>query len=84
MNPPRARVSLGCIVMRARPSVSFCADGMLADEGFLRAIHHVLLDVHVMRAELVCPESGQAFPVEDGIPNMTLGEDQVAMHLGAK
>ena len=32
----------------------------------------------------VCPESGQVFPVEDGIPNMTLGEDQVAMHLGAK
>ena len=74
-----------CRVTGARPSgLARCADGMLADEGFLRAIHHVLLDVHVMRAELVCPESGQVFPVEDGIPNMTLGEDQVAMHLGAK
>ena len=84
----RARVSHGCCVScvtGARPSgLARCADGMLADEGFLRAIHHVLLDVHVMRAELVCPESGQVFPVEDGIPNMTLGEDQVAMHLGAK
>ena len=47
------------------------AESLLADEAFLRAMHHILLDVHVMRAELVCPESGQVFPVEDGIPDMT-------------
>ena len=60
---------------RFRPSRRRCvcaiAEALLADEAFLRAIHHVLLDVHVVRGALVCPESGHSFPIEDGIPNMT-------------
>ncbi|GMF17163.1 unnamed protein product [Phytophthora lilii] len=47
------------------------------DEETLRKIHHALLEVHVKQGKLVCPESGRAFPIIDGIPNMLLNEDEV-------
>lgn len=46
-------------------------------EEALRNVHHVLFEVHVIEGELVCPESGRKFPVQDGIPNMLLHEDEV-------
>ena len=33
--------------------------------------------VEVIEGELECPESGRRFPVEEGIPNMLLREDEV-------
>ena len=38
---------------------------------------HFLLQVEVIEGELECPESGRRFPVEEGIPNMLLREDEV-------
>ena len=43
----------------------------------MRALHHVLFDVHILEGELVCVESGQVFPIEEGRPNMMLDEDLV-------
>eukprot|EP00037_Helgoeca_nana_P011665 m.104846 g.104846 ORF g.104846 m.104846 type:complete len:149 (+) comp20971_c4_seq1:287-733(+) len=45
------------------------------DEEFLRAMHHVLLEVVVIEGELICPESGVKFPIKNGIPNMLLQEE---------
>jgi multifunctional methyltransferase subunit TRM112 len=50
--------------------------GEMSEEG-LRSMHHILFEVHVIDGELVCPESGRKFPVQDGIPNMLLHEDEV-------
>ncbi|KAG9407143.1 hypothetical protein AC1031_001840 [Aphanomyces cochlioides] len=47
------------------------------NEEVLKKIHHALLDVHVKKGTLVCPESGREFPIVDGIPNMLLREDEV-------
>lgn len=44
---------------------------------FLKKVHHVLLEVDVINGELVCPETGRKFPINDGIPNMLLNEDEV-------
>jgi len=46
-------------------------------EGDLKALHHVLFEIHVLEGELVCPESGRRFFVRDGIPNMLLHEDEL-------
>jgi multifunctional methyltransferase subunit TRM112 len=43
----------------------------------LRRIHHALLEIHVQQGALVCPESGRTFPIDKGIPNMMLHEDEV-------
>lgn len=51
--------------------------GMLEDEAFLRKFHHALLEVHLEEGALVCPETGRRFPVQKGIPNMLLNEDEV-------
>ena len=51
---------------------------LAADEAFQRALHHVLFDVHVLEGELVCGESGQVFPITEGIPDMTIAEELAA------
>ena len=40
------------------------------DEGFLKALHHVLLEIEIVDGHLICPETGKRFPVKDGIPSM--------------
>lgn len=52
-------------------------DDAPTNEEFLRAFHHALLEVHVEEGTLVCPESGRKFPINKGIPNMLLNEDEV-------
>ena len=47
------------------------------DEQFLSKLHHCLLNINVMEGELECPESGRKFPIQNGIPNMLLHEDEV-------
>ena len=47
------------------------------DEEFLKKVHHVLLEVEVITGELICPESGRKFPINEGIPNMLLNEDEL-------
>lgn len=48
-----------------------------SDEAFLEKMHFVLQDILLMTGALVCPESGREFPVEKGIPNMLLHDDEV-------
>lgn len=47
------------------------------DQDFLKKVHHVLLEVDIVNGELVCPETGRKFPINNGIPNMLLNEDEV-------
>ncbi len=37
----------------------------------------MLLEIDIINADLVCPETGRKFPVADGVPNMLLNEDEV-------
>lgn len=50
---------------------------MKSDDIFLRKIHHLLFEVHLIDGHLICPETSRKFPVKDGIPNMLLHEDEV-------
>lgn len=59
---------------RRAPRRDPSARRLRADETFLRALHHVLFDVHVVEGDLVCVESGQVFPIEEGRPNMMIDE----------
>jgi len=45
-------------------------------EEFLRKAHHALLEIDVVTGEMECPESGRKFPIQNGIPNMLLNEDE--------
>mmetsp|Transcript_22661 Transcript_22661/g.65971 ORF Transcript_22661/g.65971 Transcript_22661/m.65971 type:complete len:123 (-) Transcript_22661:313-681(-) len=49
--------------------------GALEDLTFVEALHRVLMDLHVVEGDLVCPESGQVFPIVNGIPNMKISEE---------
>lgn len=47
------------------------------DIEFLRKAHHVMFEIEVITGDLVCPETGRKFPINKGIPNMLLNEDEV-------
>ncbi|GLT44887.1 hypothetical protein SLA2020_187610 [Shorea laevis] len=48
-----------------------------SDHEFLGKFHHALLELHIEEGTLVCPETGRKFPINKGIPNMLLHEDEV-------
>ncbi|XP_031274999.1 multifunctional methyltransferase subunit TRM112 homolog A-like [Pistacia vera] len=50
---------------------------LLESEEFLKKFHHALLELQLEEGALVCPETGRKFPVNKGIPNMLLHEDEV-------
>ncbi|KAL5551553.1 hypothetical protein UlMin_001729 [Ulmus minor] len=50
---------------------------MLDADDFLQKFHHALLELHLEEGALVCPETSRRFPVNKGIPNMLLHEDEV-------
>ncbi|OUZ99345.1 Uncharacterized protein family UPF0434/Trm112 [Macleaya cordata] len=52
---------------------------MLLDDSneFLKKFQHALLELHLEEGALICPETGRRFPVNKGIPNMLLHEDEV-------
>jgi multifunctional methyltransferase subunit TRM112 len=43
---------------------------LLEDTEFLGFVHNLLLDIHVMKGTLICPETGRQYPIVDGIANM--------------
>ncbi|KAK1391474.1 Multifunctional methyltransferase subunit TRM112-like protein [Heracleum sosnowskyi] len=54
---------------------------VLESDEFLHKFHHALLEIHLEEGVLVCPETGRKFPVQKGIPNMMLHEDENNLRL---
>ena len=44
------------------------------DDTFLRALYQVLMNVHLVKGMLTCPDTGREFPVTDGIPDFSMEE----------
>ncbi|XP_010521186.1 PREDICTED: multifunctional methyltransferase subunit TRM112-like protein At1g22270 [Tarenaya hassleriana] len=59
------------------PETAPDAAALDSDDPFLRRFHHALLELHLEEGALVCPETGRKFPINKGIPNMLLHEDEV-------
>ncbi|XP_071153883.1 multifunctional methyltransferase subunit TRM112-like protein [Mytilus edulis] len=53
------------------------AESYESDEDFLKKAHRILMEVEIVEGDLICPETGRKFPVNRGIPNMLLNEDEV-------
>jgi multifunctional methyltransferase subunit TRM112 len=50
-------------------------EDLAKDPTFLKALYHVLMNVHLVKGILTCPVTGREFPVLDRIPNMMLEEE---------
>ncbi|WVQ78728.1 hypothetical protein IAT38_000815 [Cryptococcus sp. DSM 104549] len=46
-------------------------------EDELRALHHVLMEMHVEEGNMTCRGCGHVYPISNGIPNMLLAEHEV-------
>ncbi|KAK7696437.1 hypothetical protein QCA50_001094 [Cerrena zonata] len=49
----------------------------MVDDDFLKALHHVLFEIHVEEGAMVCPNCGHSYPISNGIPNMLLSEHEI-------
>jgi len=47
------------------------------DEAFLKSVHDLVLDIHIMEGALVCPNCARSYPIKRGIPNMLLRDDEL-------
>jgi multifunctional methyltransferase subunit TRM112 len=45
-------------------------------EDFLKKAHHALFEIEVITGEMECPETGRKFPIQNGVPNMLINEDE--------
>jgi multifunctional methyltransferase subunit TRM112 len=52
------------------------SDEMAKDPEFLRAMYHVLMNVHLVRGMLTCPDTGREFPVTNGVVDFTMEEEE--------
>ena len=48
-----------------------------ADEAFLKSLHDLIMDVHVVEGARVCPNCARRYPIAKGIPNMLLAEGEL-------
>lgn len=51
-------------------------DELATNKEFLGALYHVLMNVHLVRGILTCPDTGKEFPVTDGIVEFMLEEEE--------
>ncbi|KAF9524200.1 hypothetical protein CPB83DRAFT_861608 [Crepidotus variabilis] len=49
----------------------------MVDDGFLKSLHHVLLEIHVEEGSMTCPNCKHVYPILNGIPNMLLAEHEI-------
>jgi len=47
------------------------------DTNLLKLLHELLLDTHIEVGNLVCNNCGRVYPINNGVPNMLLTEDEV-------
>lgn len=50
---------------------------LIEDNDFIDALHHILMNIHILDGRLECPESGHIFEIKNGIPDMMLPEDVI-------
>jgi multifunctional methyltransferase subunit TRM112 len=43
----------------------------------LKYIHHCIFEFTIQTGELQCPGCGKGFPINDGIPNLILNDDEI-------
>ena len=51
-------------------------ESLAEDPNFLRALYHILMNVHLIKGILTCPATGKEIAVTDGIPNFMLEEEE--------
>jgi len=51
-------------------------EDMAQSEEFLRALYHVLMNVHLVKGMLTCPDTGREFPVTNGIADFSMEEEE--------
>ena len=66
----------GASAMGLKTLPPMLTEELAADPQFLRALYHVLMNVHLVRGMLTCPVTGREFPVTNGIANFMLEEDE--------
>ena len=49
----------------------------LKNEDFLKKMHNMLFQFHVVEGKLICPECKRVYPIKNGIPNLLLEDSEI-------
>ena len=49
----------------------------LKNEDFLKQMHNMLFQFHVVEGSLACPECKRIYPIKNGIPNLLLEDSEI-------
>eukprot|EP01132_Coremiostelium_polycephalum_P004182 gene4182-5233_t len=49
----------------------------LEDEEFLKTLYQLLCNIKITTGSLICPACQRVYPIDRGIPNMLLREDEI-------
>lgn len=66
----------GASAMGLRTLPPVLTEELAKNQEFLRALYHVLMNVHLVKGMLTCPVTGREFPVTNGIANFMLEEEE--------
>ncbi|PWN90235.1 Trm112p-domain-containing protein [Acaromyces ingoldii] len=70
--------SLGSDVGEGLPKSAPDLDDPMLDQELLKKVHHVLLEMHIVEGQMLCPNCSHVFQIRNGIPNMLLAEHELA------
>ncbi|CAF0867576.1 unnamed protein product [Brachionus calyciflorus] len=59
------------------PKTEILNEEDMNNEETLKKLHEVLLEIEVIEGDLECPETGRKFPINNGIPNMLVNEEEL-------
>ena len=68
-------LSKGALEMGITSLPNEFTEEMANEDDFLIALYQVLMNVHLVRGILTCPDTGREFSVVDGIPNFVFDDD---------
>ena len=71
------RENIRFVALRRLTPICCIAQIDLSSEEDLKKVHHCLLELNVVTGNLVCTETGRKFPIQAGIPNMLLVQDEL-------
>lgn len=53
-------------------------ESLLQNEEFLKKMHNILFQFHVIEGALICPECKRHYEIKNGIPNLLLTDDEIS------
>lgn len=53
------------------------SESLKTDADFLKRLHTMLFEFEIVTGKLVCSDCERSYPIEEGIPNLIMDEEEI-------